>query len=223
MSGGRVARVSPTMTPGQLDVDQHRAVPVEPVQGDQPVRAGRLAGGLLGQQLEQGDAAPLRLVPVGGRDRVLEEPGEDVADAALPGLVAVLAGDDAAVHHAAHAGYLGQRRRVHHVTGRGAHDGHHLARLDGPRRGRGDVRVHVPDGDRDALGQPGPPGCLGGQPAGPGPERRDRVGQLVLGEAGEAGVQRTQEVRGRDSGRPGRCPCTRRCRRCGSRRRTAAR
>ena len=63
---------------GQLNVDQHRAVPVEPVQGDQPVRAGRLAGGLRRQQLEQGDAALLRLVPVRGRDRVVEEPGEDV-------------------------------------------------------------------------------------------------------------------------------------------------
>ncbi len=180
---------------GQLDIDQHRAVPVEPVQGDQPVRAGGLARGLRRQQLEQGHAAPLGLVPVAGRDGVIEEPGEDVADPALPGLVAVLAGDDAAVHHPAHAGHLGERRRVHHVAGRGTHDGHHLTRGDGVGRGRGDVRVHVADGHGDAFGQPGPPGRLGGQPACPGPQRRDRVGQLVLGEAGEAGVQRAEEVR----------------------------
>jgi hypothetical protein len=161
------------------------------------VRAGRLGRGLRGQQLEQGHTAPLGLVPVVGRDGVLEEPGEDVADPALPGLVAVLPGDDAAVHHPAHAGHLGERRRVHHVAGRGTHNGHHLTRSDGVGRGRGDVRVHVADRDGDSFRQPGPPGRLGGQAARPGPQRRDRMGQLVLGEAGETGVQRGEEVRRR--------------------------
>ena len=159
--------------------------------------APRLGGGLRRQQLEQGHTAPLGLVPVVGRDGVFEEPGEDVANPALPGLVAVLPGDDAAVHHPAHAGHLGERRRVHHVAGRGTHDGHHLTRGDGVSRGRGDVCVHVADGDGDSFRQPGPAGRLGSQPARPGPQRGDRMSQLVLGEAGEAGVQRPEEVRRR--------------------------
>ena len=53
---------------------------------------------------------------------------------------------------------------VHDVARGGAHDGDHLARLDGPAAGAADVGVDVADGDGDALGQPGPGGRLGGQP-----------------------------------------------------------
>ena len=126
------------------------------------------------------------------------EPGEDVADPALPGLVAPQPGDDAAVHHPAHAGHLGQRVAVHHVAGRGAHDGDHLARRDRVRGGRGDVRVHVADRDRDARGQPGPPRPLA-RSATPAraPSGDDRVGELVRREAGEPRVERGQELRRR--------------------------
>src|ERR1700735_210359 len=84
-------------------IDQHAAVTAQPVQRDQPVRPGRLRHRLGGQQLVHGDAAPRGGIDVGGRHRLLGEPGEDVPDAALPRLVAPEPGDDAAVHHAAHA------------------------------------------------------------------------------------------------------------------------
>ena len=223
MSGGRVARVRPTMTPDSWTSTSTERFPFSQSRAISPCAPAGWAAASAGQQVEQGHAAPLGLVPVVGRDGVIEEPGEDVADPALPGLVAELPGDDAAVHHPAHAGHLGERGRVHHVTGRGTHDGHHLTRRDGVGGGRGDVRVHVADGHGDALGQPGPGGRLGGQ--------RRPPGTRAATPGGPACPRRSWRSRGsarrgsppRDSGRPGRCPCTRRCRCCGSRCRTAAR
>ena len=54
--------------------------------------------------------------------------------------------------------------------------------------------VHVPDRDRDPLGQPGPRGRLPGQRACPGPERGNGVGQLVVGETREIRVERREEL-----------------------------
>ena len=134
---------------------------------------------------------------IAGGDLVLDVPGEDVADAGLAGLVAPEPVDDAAVDHAAHPGDLGEVLAVHDVAGAGAHDREHLAGLDGLGRRSGDVRVDVADRDRDALGQAGPGGGLGGQGAGGGAEAADLVGDLVVGEAGEVGVERGEELAAR--------------------------
>ncbi len=48
------------------------------------------------------------------RHGIVHEPGKDVADAALAGLVAVQAGHDAVLHDAAHAGRLLALGRQHH-------------------------------------------------------------------------------------------------------------
>ena len=132
------------------------------------------------------------------RHLVLDVPGEDVADAGLAGLVAVEAGDDAAVDDAAHAGDLGEVVAVHDVACRGAHDREHLAGLGRLRGGGGDVRVDVADRDRDALGQARPArrprrsACRRASPSWP-----ISCGELVVGEAGEVGVERGQEVAAR--------------------------
>ena len=78
------------------------------------------------------------------------------------------------------------------MAGGGAHDGDHLARLHGGRRGRRHMGVDVADADRDALGQPRPRGGLGAQPSGPRPQLADGVLQLVGDEAGEVRVQRRE-------------------------------
>ncbi len=141
-----------------------------------------------------GDAALLRLIPVSRRGGMLGDPGEQVADAALAGLISPPARHDAAVDDAAHAGHLGKGRPVHHVAGRGAHDRDHLARRDRRRGRRGDVRVHVADCDGYPLRQAGPVRCLGGQRSGPGAQRQDRVLQLVGGEASEIRIERREEL-----------------------------
>ena len=129
-----------------------------------------------------------------GRDRGADEPPEDVPDAALPGLIAPQPGDDAAVDDATHARHLVQRISIHHVARRGTHDGDHLAGLDGVRRGGGDVRVDVADGDCDPDGQSGPRRGLRGQRAGDSAELADRVGQLGLDEVCEVRVEGREEV-----------------------------
>ena len=188
---------------GQFVVDEDRPVAAVPVEGDQAVFADLLLGGQPG---ELG-------VPVVGE--VLGEPAEDVADAALPGLVAPQPGDDPAVDDPAHAGDLAQFGAVHHVAGRGAHDRDHLAGLDGVRGGRGDVGVDVADGDRDALGQPGPGGGFGGQRAGAGAQLRPAGVRACRPRRTRTRVPARGGSHGSGTGRPGGCPCTRRCRRCG--------
>ena len=81
---------------------------------------------------------------------------------------------------------------VHHVAGRGAHDRGHPPRLDPLGRGHRDVRVDVAGGDGDALGQPGPPGRLGGEVPGASAELQERVLELVGDEAGEPLVERRE-------------------------------
>ena len=141
----------------ELVVDQHRAVAAVPVERHEPVLADLLLARQPGQVLVQRDA-PLARPARGtrGADEVVHEPAEDVADPALAGLVAPQPGRDPAEHGAAHPRHLGERRVVHHVAGRRAHDRHHLSGPDRLRRGRGDVRVDVAHRDGDALGQPGP-------------------------------------------------------------------
>ncbi len=125
---------------------------------------------------------------------MLHEPREDVADAALAGLVAVEAGDDAAVHDAAHARHFGEAIAEQHVARRRAHDGDQPSRLDDACRRHRDVRVDVGDGDRDPRRQAHPAGRFGGQIAGAAAERRQRGRQLRRDEIGEAGVERAEVV-----------------------------
>ena len=130
--------------------------------------------------------------------------------AALPGLVAEQARDDAAVDDPAHARHLGQPRAVDHVAGRGAHDRDHLARLDGAGGRRGHVRVDVPDRDRDALRQPGPVGGLRGQR--PGPVRRARPtgwSSLSAAKPAKSGLSAARKSARRVMRRPAGCPCSR--------------
>ena len=88
-----------------------------------------------------------------GRNGVIDEPGEDIADRALTGFVAVKPGDDAAHHHAAHAIDLAQLRRGQDVAAGGAHHHDHNAGFGRLDRRRGDMRVHIGDGDRDSRRQ----------------------------------------------------------------------
>ena len=113
---------------------------------------------------------------------LLDEPREDVADAALPRLVPPQPRHDPAVDDAAHAGHLAQLGAVHHVAGGRAHDRDEPAGLDRLRGGRGDVRVDVADRDRDALRQAGPVGGELGQVAGAVAELADGVLELVAHE-----------------------------------------
>ena len=182
---------------GEAVIDKHRPVARLPVERDQAVRADRLNLGQRGQVLLDRPPGPLGLGPVAVGDEVLREPAEDVADPGLARLVPVQPADDPAVDDAAHARDLGQRLGVHHVTGRGAHDREHLPRLDRPGGGRGHVRVDVADGDRDPGGQAGPGRRLGGEGSRGLAELADPVRELALGEAGEVGVERGQELAAR--------------------------
>ncbi len=170
-------------------VDQGGAVAVHPVQCHQAVAADRLVGRLAGEQLMDVLAEFGRLREVVGRYALAGPPREDVADRALAGLVAVAAGDDAAVDHAADPGDVRQGGSVDDVAGGGAHDGEELAVLDGLGRWGGDVRVYVAGGHRDALGQAGPGGGLRCQRADPGAELGERVVEPGGGEVREVGVQ----------------------------------
>jgi len=109
------------------------------------VLADLLPGGQFGQQLVDPDAALGGALVVLRRHSMLDEPPEDVAHTALASLVTPEAGDDAAIHDAAHARHLPQHLGAHDVAGRRAHDGHHLPRL---HRLGGDVRI---DGDADSF------------------------------------------------------------------------
>ena len=131
---GRVASVWPTIEAAQLVVDEHRAVAVVPVEGDEAVGADRLLEARSVRYWWTLVAGRRGGLDVPTRHLVLDVPGEDVADAGLAGLVAVQPVDDAAVDDAAHAGDLGEVVAVHDVAGARAHDREHLAGLDGLAR-----------------------------------------------------------------------------------------
>ena len=136
--------------PRQRGVDEHGTVPVDPVERDEAVRAGRLG------ERQRREVVVDRLAGVASRPEValrhlgVDVPGEDVTDPGLSGLVTERTGEDATVDDAAHPGHLDELVVVHHVTGRRTHDGQHLPGLDRPCRGRRHVRVDVADRDRDA-------------------------------------------------------------------------
>src|SRR6202035_6197911 len=107
-------------------------VAAHPVERDEAVRADRLSFAPAGQVLVQVLPALRGVLAVAFRDAEARPPREDVADRALARLVAELARDDPAVHHAADAGYVRDPVAVHDVAGRGAHDREHLTRRDRP-------------------------------------------------------------------------------------------
>lgn len=111
-----------------------------------------------------------------------------------PAFVPPQPGHDPAVDDAAHAGDLAQVGAVDDVARRGAHDRDELPGFDGPRGGGGDVRVDVPDGDRDPLGQAGPGGGSGGEGPGARTQLPERVVELVGHERLEARREFAEEV-----------------------------
>src|SRR3954454_20486508 len=176
-------------------VDEDGPVAAVPVERDEPVLADALLARELGQVAVHVDAALGRLRVVARRNAVLDEPAEDVADAALAGLVAPQPRHDAPLDDAAHARHLGGPLAVDDVAGRGAPHEQELARLGRPGRRRGDVRVDVAGGDRDALRQAGPLGRARGEAADAGAQLDQRRPlHLVLGERGEALVERGEEL-----------------------------
>ena len=67
--------------------------------------------------------------------------------------------------------------------------------LDRLRGRRGDVGVDVADRDRDALGQAGPRGRLGGERAGRVAELADLAGRACPRRSGEAGFSAARKSR----------------------------
>ena len=129
---------------------------------------------------------------VGRRDLLIDEPAEDVSDAALPGLVSEEAGGDPAVDDAAHTGHLSEAIAVHHVARGRSHHRQHVAGLDRPRGRRRDVRIHVAHRNRDPLVQPRPGGRLRREIPGAATELSQRLVELLGDEPGETVVQRAE-------------------------------
>ncbi len=170
-------------------VDQGGAVAVHPVESHQAVPTDGLGGGLAAEELVPVFTDRLGLGEVVGREALTQAPGEDVADGTLTRLVAIGAGDDAVLDHAADARDVCEGGAVDDVAGGGAHEGEELAVLDGPSGRWGHVRVDIAGGHRDARGQPRPLRRPGGERADPGAGRGKGVLQTGSGEVCEPGVQ----------------------------------
>ena len=131
--------------PAQPHVDQDRPVPIVPVERHQAVLARLLTRGKLAEFLEPRVRA--RSVLVG--HEVVHKPEKDVADRGLPGLDAIVAGQDRTVDDPAHARDVSQVTVVlhhHHVTRARAQDLDERAFPDA----RADAaRVRVERADRD--------------------------------------------------------------------------
>ena len=95
----------------QVGVDEHRAVPVPPVEREQAALARPQPRGFLRQQLVDIDAALHRELVVGARHRVLDEPGEDVANGRLARFIAEKPRHDPVLDNAAHPVDIGECRR----------------------------------------------------------------------------------------------------------------
>ena len=166
-------------------------------------------------QVEPGLAGGL--VRLGGT-AVLDEPAEDVADAALAGLVALQARDDAAVDDAAHARRPRPARRPL-ITWQ-VEVPMIMTMLAGLDRAAPRATVTwastLPTATAMPARQAGPAGRLLGEAAGE-PAQGCRVARRACRRRSRRsrGAARRGSPAG-DSRRPGRCPCSRRCRRCGS-------
>ena len=98
-------------------VHEHRAVATVPVECDETVLADGLTARQLGEQLVDRDPSGAGLLVVRRRDSVLDEPAEDVADAALAGLVPPQARNDSTIDDAAHPRHFVQFGGVHDMAG----------------------------------------------------------------------------------------------------------
>ena len=176
----------------ELVIDEHRAVAAVPVERDETVLTDVLGARQLGEVAMDVETPTLGFDVVGRRNLLLDEPAEDVSDAALPGFVPEEARGDAAVDDAAHTGHLGQAIAVHDVARGRPHHRQHVAGLDRPRGRRRDVRIHVAHRDRDPLVQPRPTGRLRRETPGAGTELSQRVVELLSDEPGETVVQRAE-------------------------------
>ena len=222
MSSARVASVRPIDGSAQLVVDEHGAVAAVPVERDEPVGADRLLGGELGELLVDVEPASRRVVVVLGRHLPLDEPGEDVADAALAGLVAEQAGRDAAVDDAAHPRHLRERRpfMTWHV------DVPMTASMCPGSIARAAGAVTCASTFPTATAMPsGRPHCDAAAavsvPARP-PSGDSGSSSLSTAKRRRMGGA-PRGSRSTDTARPGTGPCSPRCTRCASRRRRAAR
>ena len=90
----------PQEEPRQAGVDQHRAVPVVPVQGEEPGLAGAEACRLVGELAVQGVVALAHGV---------DPPVEQIPDGGLAGLDAVVPGHHRAIHDPADARHVAER------------------------------------------------------------------------------------------------------------------
>src|SRR5205823_2098105 len=79
---------------GKVVVDQHAAVPVQPVKDDEPVRPGGLCRRFGAQQLVYREPAAAGNRVAFWWRKAIGEPGEDVTDAALARLVSPPPGQD---------------------------------------------------------------------------------------------------------------------------------
>ena len=144
-----------------------------------------------------GSAQRCGLVVDGRWHLLVDEPAEDVTDAALTGLVRPQPGNDSAIDHPADPRDVAQVGAVHDVTGGRAHDRHELSRADRTTGGRGDVGVDVAHAHGDAGRQTEPVGHLGGEATGAGTECSDRLVDLLGDEVFEVGIQRGEVGGGR--------------------------
>ncbi len=176
---------------GEAGVGEDGAVAVVPVEGEEAGLAGLEGGegGLHGLEFGVGGGA------VGIGDEVVDEPEEEVADGALAGFEAEVAGEDGAVDDAAEAGDVGEGLGGgvdHQVAGAGAEDLDEGAGADAGADGA-HVGIEGPDGDGDAGAEaeffgPGGAEVAGGLVGGEG-------GGVEAGaEVGEGGVELGEEV-----------------------------
>ncbi len=182
------------MTPERWWSTRGERLPFIQSRATRRARADRLVGGFAGQERVQVLARGLGLGAVVVRHALAQPPGEDVADRALAGLVAVGALDDAAVDDPADAGYLGECGAVEDVAGGGPHDGEHPAVLHGARGGCGDVGVDIAGGDGDAFGQSGPVRGPAAQGADAGAQRGRRVLRRVAAKSAKSGWSRARKA-----------------------------
>ena len=176
---------------GEVGVDQHRAVAVPPVEGQQSA-APRTHGRSV---TFQGVMARVAL------SEEARQPSEVVAEAALTSFEAVAARHHAVLHHAAHPRHHLLGRSAQDIAAGGAHDGHQdsvgalttvaVGATDAAGR-HADVGIDIADRDRDAGFQPDAGGHGRGQFAGFAAERHRRA--ELIDEVDQFRVQRGAEL-----------------------------
>ena len=195
MSGARVPSVMPTSRPLRSASTRIERLPFTQSSASKPEFAGALLGGFQFQIAVNIDSGALGGVEIFLRHGVVDEPGENVADAALSGFVAIVAGDDAVADDAAHALDRFDAVADQHVAGGCAHDHHHRARADHADRRDGHMGIDVGDGDGDARLQAHPGGGLCGQSARLCAQLGEIAAHLGIDHVGETGIERGEVSR----------------------------